>query len=24
MTGAVMAIGSVHCNITDGTIMSYT
>jgi hypothetical protein len=24
MTGAVMAIGSVHLNITDGTIMSYS
>ena len=24
MTGAVMAIGSITCNVTDGTIMSYS
>jgi hypothetical protein len=24
MTGAVMAIGSINVNVTDGTIMSYS
>jgi hypothetical protein len=24
MTGAVMAIGSITVNVTDGTIMSYS